>query len=65
MDNEMDKKGAEKFYKEVMKSIINNNPQFSKEAKDNMNHIIEMAKKPEDALEGCLSYAYLYNGNLG
>lgn len=63
MDSKMDEKAAEKFYKEQMKNIINNNPQFSKEAKDNMNHIIEIAKKPVEALEGCLSYAYLYNGN--
>lgn len=48
-DNKTDEKAAEKFYKELMKNIIKNNPQFSKEAKDNMNHIIEMAKKPEDA----------------
>lgn len=39
--------------------------QCDREAKDNMNHIIEMAKKPEEVLEGCLFYAYLYNGNLG
>ncbi len=58
MDNKTDEKAAEKFYKELMKNIIKNNPQFSEEAKDNMNHIIEMAKKPEDALEGCFSYAY-------
>lgn len=65
MDNRMDEKAMEKFCKEVMKNIINNNPQFSEEAKDNMNHIIETAKKPEEALEGCLFYAYLYNANLG
>lgn len=58
MDNKTDEKAAEKFYKELMKNIIKNNPQFSEEAKDNMNHIIERAKKPEDALEGCFSYAY-------
>lgn len=64
MDNKTDEKAAEKFYKELMKNIIKNNPQFSEEAKDNMKHIIEMAKKPEDALEGCLSYTYFYNGHL-
>lgn len=61
----MDNKAAEKFYKELMKNIIDNNPQFTEEAKNNMKNIVEMAKKPEDALEGCLLYAYSYNGHLG
>lgn len=61
MENKIDEKAMEKFCKELMKNIINNNPQFTKEAKDNMNKIIEMAEKPEDVLGGCLLYAYLYD----
>lgn len=60
----MDDKVTEKFCKELMKSIIENNPQFTEEAKNNMKNIIEGAKKPEDALEGCLLYAYSYNGHI-
>lgn len=61
IENKIDEKAMEKFCKELMKNIINNNPQFTKEAKDNMNKIIEMAEKPEDVLGGCLLYAYLYD----
>ena len=46
MNNE---KITEKLIKELMKNIINSNPEFSKESKDSMNKIIEMVKKPEDA----------------
>ena len=61
MENKMDERTMEKFCKELMKNIINNNPQFSEEAQNNMNNIIEMAEKPEDVLGGCLLYAYLYD----